>query len=63
MMAGPYVFGTTATLEGIWAIYYRLHVVMQWGTTVYMEWFRAHVLAWAHKRASAEEVGEGVDEW
>ena len=43
-MAGPYDFGTTATLSGIWTIFYRLHIIMQWGMTEYNDWFRAHVV-------------------
>lgn len=48
-MAGPYVFGTTATLDGIWTIFYRLHIIMKWGMTTYIEWFQAHVVAWAQQ--------------
>lgn len=47
IMAGLYHFGTTATLNGIWAIFYRLHIIMSWGVTTYKDWFRAHVVAWA----------------
>lgn len=43
-MAGPYQFGTTATLDGIWAIFYRLHIIMKWGLNEYMKWFKLHVM-------------------
>ena len=49
MMAGPYPFGTTATLNGIWAIFYRLHIIMEWGVTTYKQWFKKHVMAWAQQ--------------
>ena len=48
-MAGPYPFGTTATLNGIWTIFYRLHIIMEWGMTTYTDWFRTHVVAWAQR--------------
>ena len=49
MMAGPYQFGTTATLNGIWTIFYRLHIIMKWATTIYKDWFKAHVVTWAQR--------------
>lgn len=49
MVAGPYEFGTTATLNGIWTIFYRLHIIMEWGMTTYKEWFRANIVAWAQR--------------
>ena len=52
-MAGPYDFGTTATLSGIWTIFYRLHIIMQWGMTEYMHWFRAHVVESARRYRDA----------
>ena len=44
MMAGPYPFGTTDCLNGIWSILYRLHVIMTWGMTRYKDWFEEQVV-------------------
>ena len=43
-MIGPYMMGNTSDLNGIWAIYYRLHILVQWGTKEYREWFVNEVL-------------------
>lgn len=48
-MAGPYPFGTTATLPGIWTIFPRLHIIMEWGTTEYKDWFEDHVVESARR--------------
>ena len=55
-MAGPYDFGTTATLSGIWTIYYRLHIIMQWGMTEYKPWFQAHVVESARRYRDARNA-------
>lgn len=52
MMAGPYHFGTTATLYGIWTIFHRLHIIMEWGRTEYMGWFKEHVVESARQFGS-----------
>lgn len=54
MMAGPYDFGTTGNLNGIWTIYYRLHVIAEWGRTKYKEWFEENVVEWARERCDGE---------
>ena len=53
-MAGPYDFGTTGNLNGIWTIYYRLHVIAEWGRTKYKEWFEENVVEWARERCDGE---------
>ncbi|KAM0795840.1 hypothetical protein BDR22DRAFT_919349 [Usnea florida] len=53
MMAGPYDFGTTATLSGIWTLFFRLHIITQWGKTEYRQWFRAHVVESARRYRDA----------
>lgn len=54
MMAGPYHFGTTATLYGIWTIFHRLHIIMEWGRTEYMGWFKEHVVESARQFGSSK---------
>ena len=58
-MTGPYYFGTTATLNGIWTIFYRLHIIMKWGVTEYKDWFKAHIMQWARLRAEGGGTGVG----
>ena len=50
-MAGPYPFGSTETLNGIWTIFYRLHIIMEWGMTKYKDWFKANVVESARRFA------------
>lgn len=49
MMAGPYPFGTTVDLNGIWTIFYRLHIIMKWGMTEYSDWFQEHMMKTARR--------------
>ena len=60
MMAGPYDFGTTATLSGIWTLFYRLHIITQWGMTEYRQWFRAHVVDSARRYGDAVSRIDGM---
>ena len=48
-MAGPYPFGTTANINGIWTIFYRLDIIMKWGITTYTDWFKKQVVTWAQQ--------------
>lgn len=54
-MAGPYPFGNTQSLNGIWTIFYRLYIIMEWGMTIYMDWFKEHVMTWAQQTIDEEE--------
>ena len=49
IMAGPYDFGTTKTLQGTWRILHKLHIIMEWGTSTYEAWFNENVLKWARR--------------
>ena len=48
-MAGPYWFGGTESLNSVWSILYRLHVIMTWGMTDYKAWFEEQVLQSARR--------------
>lgn len=55
LMMGPENLGSTATLTGTWDIIFRLHVLMEWGTTEYRTWFETHILGWCKKRCSSRQ--------
>jgi len=52
MMLGPTDFGSTASVNGIWQILHRLHILMDWGQTEYAKWFQDHVMKWAREVAA-----------
>ncbi|KAL9123594.1 MAG: hypothetical protein Q9217_006989 [Psora testacea] len=54
MMVGPMHFGSTATVNGIWMILYRLHIIMEWGSGRYKEWFQNHIMLWARDVSKAK---------
>ena len=43
---GPFTMALTSDLHGIYQIYYRLHILIQWGNHEYKTWFRKNVLQW-----------------
>ncbi|KAL8699387.1 MAG: hypothetical protein Q9201_006031 [Fulgogasparrea decipioides] len=49
IMIGPFLMGTTVTLIGVWQIVYRLNLLIEWGTTIYRQWFEDHIMAWAER--------------
>lgn len=55
-MAGPFDFGSTLTIHGIWDILHRLHILVEWGRTDYRNWIDKHVLTWARKISQPESV-------
>ncbi|KAL9595272.1 MAG: hypothetical protein Q9219_006548 [cf. Caloplaca sp. 3 TL-2023] len=57
VMLGPFDMGDTSSPTGIWAILYRLNVLIKWGTTTYRHWFDNTVMKWA--RDVAGESGGG----
>ena len=48
IIMGPENLGSTTTKEGVWEIIYRLHLLIQWGTKDYADWFENSVLADFH---------------
>ena len=44
MRAGPFRFGTTESLLGVWQILARLAVLGEWATTTYKHWFETEIL-------------------
>ena len=62
-MTGPYHFGTTANVNGIWAIFYRLNIIVKWGITDFKAWFKDHVVASARRYCDEEGTdNEEVEE-
>ena len=47
---GPFSLGTTRDLVGVYEIYYRLHILIRWGTQDYRKWFNENVLNWLRER-------------
>lgn len=41
---GPMSLGNTSNTRAIWALMYRLHIIVQWGQTEYTQWFMKEVL-------------------
>ncbi|KAL8710655.1 MAG: hypothetical protein Q9220_004879 [cf. Caloplaca sp. 1 TL-2023] len=46
-LTGPDYFGDTSTKQGIWTILYRLHLLIEWGSTVFAQWVQDEILDWA----------------
>ncbi|KAG8526430.1 uncharacterized protein KY384_000023 [Bacidia gigantensis] len=55
--AGPFVFGHTRDRDGIWAILYRLQVLVEWGVTDYRTWFDKTILGWARETSKQGQAG------
>ncbi|KAL8808252.1 MAG: hypothetical protein Q9223_004221 [Gallowayella weberi] len=55
MMTGPEYFGDTSTTQGIWTILYRLHILIEWGTTVFAQWVHDEIIAWANGKLSCQD--------
>lgn len=52
MVVGPIPFGTTSSLNGILQVLYVLHILMEWGQTKYLAWFKEHIIeGWARDKA------------
>lgn len=48
-MMGPSHLGSTFDLKGVWEIFYRLNILIEWGTHEYKDWFDKCVLTWCRK--------------
>ncbi|KAL8712370.1 MAG: hypothetical protein Q9225_006955 [Loekoesia sp. 1 TL-2023] len=54
-MTGPEFFGDTSTTQGIWTIFYRLHILVEWGTTVFARWVQDEIIGWAKGLTEASD--------
>ncbi|KAL9596732.1 MAG: hypothetical protein Q9219_005607 [cf. Caloplaca sp. 3 TL-2023] len=54
-MIGPIRFGDTSTLSGTWQVFHSMFALMQWGRTVYRNWFDTEVMAWARRLIEEED--------
>ncbi|KAL9012212.1 MAG: hypothetical protein Q9173_003006 [Seirophora scorigena] len=57
IMLGPIIIGNSSTRLGTWQVYYQLMHLVEWGVTVYREWFEKEVLGWARMRMEMPTIG------
>lgn len=57
VMMGPNHLGDTIDMAGVWKIVYRLHVLIEWGTNEYSQWFENNIVRWARGINAGEQQG------